>query len=183
MGQVDCKFIACMLEGSTLILIDQHAADERVRVERFLKELCLAFLDYDHEESSPVTEPASDTVELDPPVPVLLTHREAAQIVKSKETKKVFERWGVEFVGLDQVVLGREEGEEEEEEDLDVLRLWQPKRKSVRAVEDVGRDETGSGYTQVKVKSVPALLRDKVSMNYYYFVVTASLMEAMNSSL
>ena len=46
-GQVDCKFVACTLPGDStgqrepvLVLTDQHAADERVRVERFLKELC-----------------------------------------------------------------------------------------------------------------------------------------------
>jgi DNA mismatch repair protein MLH3 len=39
-GQVDCKFVACTLPGDStdegepvLVLIDQHAADERVRVE------------------------------------------------------------------------------------------------------------------------------------------------------
>ncbi|KAG8927568.1 DNA mismatch repair protein [Tulasnella sp. 417] len=51
--QVDKKFIACVVQcreestgsGSTLILIDQHAADERVRVEHFFKELASQFLD------------------------------------------------------------------------------------------------------------------------------------------
>lgn len=48
-SQVDTKFIACVLrpgEGSerVLTLVDQHAADERVRVERYLKRLCTSFL-------------------------------------------------------------------------------------------------------------------------------------------
>ena len=40
-GQVDAKFIACSLpagEGSLLVCIDQHAADERFRLERLLSE-------------------------------------------------------------------------------------------------------------------------------------------------
>lgn len=48
--------------GSTLILIDQHAADERVRVERFLKELAGQFLSgrptlSEGVERSPLPEP------------------------------------------------------------------------------------------------------------------------------
>ena len=59
LGQVDNKFVACLVAGCanidpndsgystkkpTLILVDQHAADERVRVEVFLKELCSSFV-------------------------------------------------------------------------------------------------------------------------------------------
>ena len=42
LGQVDAQFIACVLppDPGTVVLVDQHAADERVRVERFLRELC-----------------------------------------------------------------------------------------------------------------------------------------------
>jgi DNA mismatch repair protein MLH3 len=42
LSQVDDKFICCLVSHRdgrrTLVMIDQHAADERVRVERFLKE-------------------------------------------------------------------------------------------------------------------------------------------------
>ncbi|KIO30923.1 hypothetical protein M407DRAFT_20045 [Tulasnella calospora MUT 4182] len=72
--QVDKKFIACVVHsgeespgsGSTLILIDQHAADERIRVEHFFKELACQFLDgfrsdrrtsTDGVERSPLPEP------------------------------------------------------------------------------------------------------------------------------
>src|SRR4051794_37371868 len=44
LGQVDRKFIACAIRdhpgGDILLLVDQHAADERVRVEHFLREYC-----------------------------------------------------------------------------------------------------------------------------------------------
>ncbi|KAH8830346.1 hypothetical protein DL96DRAFT_1592536 [Flagelloscypha sp. PMI_526] len=59
-GQVDNKFIACMLADPTgqqnLVLVDQHAADERVRVEKYLKKLCSGFLfnvAYEGEEGMP----------------------------------------------------------------------------------------------------------------------------------
>ncbi|KAH8096693.1 hypothetical protein BXZ70DRAFT_895863 [Cristinia sonorae] len=150
-GQVDRKFIACVLErypdgdddengkSSTLFLIDQHAADERVRVERFMKELCLAFL---RNGTGAKRDDDDVTERLEPPVPVLLTRGETLRIVQSEETRDVFRRWGVEFVGLDKIALG-ETGEEEEEEELD----------------------ENCGYTQVMVKSVPRLLRDKLLMN------------------
>jgi DNA mismatch repair ATPase MutL len=40
-GQVDEKFIACKLvykEDTLLVMIDQHAADERIKLERYLKQ-------------------------------------------------------------------------------------------------------------------------------------------------
>src|SRR5947207_10293245 len=51
-GQLDDKFIACKLpcmlnidqdieeKRNILVLVDQHAADERVRIEMLLKEFC-----------------------------------------------------------------------------------------------------------------------------------------------
>lgn len=198
-GQVDRKFIACVVESSgrrpseageedkvktsTLILIDQHAADERVRVERFLKELCLYFLrsavgpgtDLPPSQSRQPGGPEEDfdvVEELDTPVPVLLTHAEAARIVRSEETRKVLERWGVGFVGLDEVVLRGEGGGYDSvggdaiaEEVPDVLKIWKgggTKKKQA----DMEKEKKGSGYTQVMVKTIPSLLRDKVRSNF-----------------
>ncbi|KAJ7050470.1 hypothetical protein C8F01DRAFT_1092311 [Mycena amicta] len=42
---VDCKFIVCLI-NNTLVLIDQHAADERVLVEQFLKQLWDLYLGF-----------------------------------------------------------------------------------------------------------------------------------------
>ncbi|OBZ76731.1 DNA mismatch repair protein Mlh3 [Grifola frondosa] len=42
LGQADRKFIACVM-GGAVVLVDQHAADERIRVERFLDALCHGF--------------------------------------------------------------------------------------------------------------------------------------------
>ena len=104
LGQVDRKFIACLMDfrsnsdtstcgesilssaSRTLVLVDQHAADERIRVERFLKELCLGFIDS-----------TGDGVEkriLNPPVPVLLSSSELDKFRNSIGTKLAFQRWG-----------------------------------------------------------------------------------------
>ncbi|KAG1752530.1 uncharacterized protein EDB91DRAFT_1216091 [Suillus paluster] len=112
-NQVDRKFIACLVDldysahqengksldkcpagGSTLILIDQHAADERVRVERFLREICSGFLR--HCEGTG----GVDVLELSPAVPILLTRHEALRLASVDEVRSAFDRWGVRFEGL-----------------------------------------------------------------------------------
>lgn len=111
-NQVDRKFISCLVDldhsthresdillekhpaGSTLILIDQHAADERVRVECFLKEICSGFLR--HCEGSGGVE----VLELSPAVPILLTRHEVSRLVSVEEVQSAFARWGVRFEGL-----------------------------------------------------------------------------------
>ncbi|KAI9574792.1 hypothetical protein HD554DRAFT_2050106 [Boletus coccyginus] len=118
-SQVDCKFIACVVgpdhddpsgaakdneasedelptDGKILILIDQHAADERVRVERFLKAICRGFLG--HQEGSGGVE----TMQLSPPVPVLLTRHEASRLTGLLNFQKAFESWGFRFSGLEE---------------------------------------------------------------------------------
>ncbi|KIJ37395.1 hypothetical protein M422DRAFT_177918 [Sphaerobolus stellatus SS14] len=90
-GQVDSKYVSCLVptsksEGKVLVLVDQHAADERVRVERFLKELCQGFL-VDNVE----------TLEMKPAVPVLLTALEARTLTESERCREAFARWGFRF--------------------------------------------------------------------------------------
>ncbi|KAM5535475.1 hypothetical protein V8D89_010812, partial [Ganoderma adspersum] len=118
LGQVDRKFIACVmhptvdaedlrsetgpLHGSgVLVLIDQHAADERVQVERFFRELCEGFLS--HRPLSSTTESRQDGIggggvcirKLNPPVNILLTRPEAERIAGSHNAREAFSRWGV----------------------------------------------------------------------------------------
>ncbi|KAL5487622.1 MLH3 [Sanghuangporus weigelae] len=106
LGQIDCKFIACLLDTPsatntsedweekgqlrTLVLVDQHAADERVRVERLLKSLCLGYLDRDGV--------GVERRMLDPPVPVLLTTFERNRLMRSTTIKKTFRDWGFSIV-------------------------------------------------------------------------------------
>ncbi|CUA69383.1 DNA mismatch repair protein MLH3 [Rhizoctonia solani] len=66
-----------------LVLIDQHAADERVRVERYLKKICIGFI--------------QDTVEVfqfDSPSKILLARREA-EILTRPDSLNALSRWGL----------------------------------------------------------------------------------------
>lgn len=126
LGQVDRKFIVCVFHtgstdietddaevdvaedtyghadrGGTLVLIDQHAADERIRVERFLRGLCEGFLNGEAAEVRP----------LEPGVHVLLAHREAERISDDEDVRIAFKRWGFLFQEKGQREDGRNQGD------------------------------------------------------------------------
>ncbi|CAG8487786.1 23819_t:CDS:10 [Dentiscutata erythropus] len=110
-GQVDDKFVACKLPYSRaigpdlqdgtqqiLVLVDQHAADERVRVEMLMKEFC----DFKNKErmqnmNDNEVHPISslvETVQINPPNKIVLTEREI-RVVKRFEAN--FNSWGIFF--------------------------------------------------------------------------------------
>jgi len=113
-NQVDRKFIACRIPVDTdttsksklparevqskslLVLIDQHAADERVRVEFLLKELFLGFL-HSQDQTDANYARGIRIRELNPPRPVLLTQHEALTIKQSQEAREMLRQWGVGF--------------------------------------------------------------------------------------
>jgi len=150
-GQVDRKFIACTIaksisgnnaklknnnvnpSTSTLVLIDQHAADERVRVEGFLKELCLGFLSTSDKHIGAVCDIRVRS--LAPPKPVLLTTQELRFLDESSEAQELFRSWGVRFARFP--VLGTT-GDH-----------------STNGVDDLG-------MKQVLVETIPDVLSDKV---------------------
>ncbi|ELU45632.1 histidine kinase-, DNA gyrase b-, and HSP90-like ATPase domain-containing protein [Rhizoctonia solani AG-1 IA] len=87
-AQVDAKFVACIFRVTStseriLVLVDQHAADERVRVERYLKGLCIGFI-----------RDKVDITQLKPPVKILLTRKEA-NILTRPDTLNALSRWGL----------------------------------------------------------------------------------------
>ncbi|PVF96474.1 hypothetical protein CPB86DRAFT_807713 [Serendipita vermifera] len=113
-GQVDHKFIACVVKGDhaneeILLLIDQHAADERIRVERFLKQLCKsASL---KARRQPFTQPGDSdlgTTHLSPHIAVLLT-KEDVDLLRTDEVKQALEVWGLRFD--EDSIINNEEGE------------------------------------------------------------------------
>ena len=167
LGQVDRKFIACVINPrlgpepsrtrgrsddddapneESLVLIDQHAAHERVRVEMLMETLCCGGLkasqdDNGHQDVGPTPGPKRRTLE--PPVMILLTKHEAERLSDSSPLQAAFATWGLDFIGLE-AMAQREE----------CTGLF---------ARVVGVDEGGSGYAQVSVKSVPEVVADKVS--------------------
>lgn len=144
-SQVDRKFIACLLgdhsdRGHALALIDQHAADERVRVECFLKELCLGFLHDQGEVES--TKNQVQIRELLPPIPVLLTLREAQQLKGSQSIQAAFGHWGFRFVDLSSAKCLDSETDKLNDGDNNLV------------------------YTQVLVQGIPEVVGDKVCANF-----------------
>jgi DNA mismatch repair protein MLH3 len=121
LGQVDKKFVVCLMNdfgtsdssscltspSTSLVLIDQHAADERIRVERYLKDLCVGFIGHG------TLEGGVKEVILDQTLPLLLTRHEALMLKRSSDIQDAFARWGVRFDLLDTIedgMFAEEEG-------------------------------------------------------------------------
>ncbi len=160
-GQVDQKFIACLIshadagdpmsqephhspakesaapEPSTLVFIDQHAADERVRVEGFLKELCLGFLE---SYNSANNGGGVKLTIMTPPKPVLVTWHELRVLKESIEVQEAFRNWGIRFT---------------------------TSSAPDPITEDSLTDVDNNGHGQILVESVPEVISDKVMLCYY----------------
>lgn len=110
-GQVDRKFIACLIthgDGkslahsassphtrTSLVVIDQHAADERIRVELFLRELCFGYLQ--NRDPGGKAEDGIQMREIKPPIPILLTRDEGTRLRRTPLVVEAFRHWGFHF--------------------------------------------------------------------------------------
>jgi DNA mismatch repair protein MLH3 len=97
-GQADGKFVACVLrdlpgQDPVLVLIDQHAADERVRVEKLLEEYCGSAL---VRNALSIDSEFDFMTHLDTPLKILLTTEEAS-LLQRTDVVEEFARWGIEF--------------------------------------------------------------------------------------
>lgn len=91
LGQIDRKFIACVLPATSnganppsLVIVDQHAADERVLLEDVLSELCNGFIRNNVE-----------TFDLAKSRRIVLLNREETDSLRKDGILRMFERWGV----------------------------------------------------------------------------------------
>lgn len=92
LGQMDAKFICAIIPSDsptsdpTIVMIDQHAADERVSVEAILQDLCEGFM----ADSIPITELAE-------PLPAIILSRQEVTLLVQPGINDIFMRWGVEL--------------------------------------------------------------------------------------
>lgn len=97
-NQVDLKFILCLVpsetSGSTLVVVDQHAADERVQLEKWW----IDFFGNEHLGNTQFTEKKPqdriEVVDLLSPLSVVLTRRE---ITLLQRFNPIFEQWGIKI--------------------------------------------------------------------------------------
>ncbi|KAF8309586.1 hypothetical protein DL93DRAFT_2099954 [Clavulina sp. PMI_390] len=107
LGQVDSKYIACVIHrlqsvhpsrSALIVLIDQHAADERIRVEQFLRDLCIGFLRNNISRCPPSQpnlshlESTSSTLGV-----IILLSTTEAKLLCALPTRSIFDRWGFTF--------------------------------------------------------------------------------------
>lgn len=147
-AQVDRKFLLVRIPSvpstsigaggrgaDTLVMIDQHAASERVRVERFLRELAPESPSSDQDEE-PVT-PAVKVWKFDPPAPVVVSCSEATTM---EENLDEFLRWGIGIRFGMSIEGGRR----------------------VVAIAEV--EEEGKDYVQVYLTSVPLVVAERLKV-------------------
>ena len=162
-NQVDNKFIACRItkrnylnvsvddggrepypDSPILVLVDQHAADERVRVERFLKDLCLGFLHSQDQTDDNLPSKYVFSRALAPSRPVLLTLHEALTISQSQVVQESFRKWGVRFTELSKTISGSD---------------------------GTSESVSNTGYLQLYVSAIPEVVGDKVRRQFFVYTV------------
>lgn len=170
-NQVDNKFIACRItklnylkvsvddrgrepypDSPILVLVDQHAADERVRVERLLKDLCLGFLHSQDQTDDNLASKYVFSRALAPSRPVLLTQHEALTISQSQVVQESFRKWGVRFTELSKTISGSD---------------------------DASESVSNIGYLQLYVGAIPEVVGDKVRPRQFLLFILSIFVDSI----
>lgn len=170
--QVDGKFIACIIDDRSsvdsgdhrelglpfkrsLVLIDQHAADERIRVERFLEPLCLGYMNDSAQTRSLVPEKA-----------ILLTSYETTRLADNANLRHFLARWGFGISRLAQ---------EDEARENDYAQVW------ISRVPDVVGDKVSQNFFPPYVQSA-SLLPFLLEMLSSFLVAVISFTNTIDAS-
>ncbi|KAJ2183109.1 hypothetical protein EV181_004919, partial [Coemansia sp. RSA 532] len=94
-GQADDKYIMCICDN-WLVAIDQHAADERIRLERFFNELSTTLQSLSQISEDHVLSRVDGVSVLVPPAAVVLNNHEYHIIKKSTSRLR---QLGIELAG------------------------------------------------------------------------------------
>jgi len=155
-GQLDLKFLIVIMydrscanpdqEDALIVAFDQHAVHERIRIERFLREVCSGNanvkelkLRTDHQEEPACTQRGHHHDE-DKYVPILVNRIEFDGFSKFK---KVFTRWGFIYE----------------------LTLKRGSKPIDQSPEDGNDDSEENGFQKIFMRAVPELIWQRVQCN------------------
>ncbi|ORE05686.1 hypothetical protein BCV72DRAFT_229375 [Rhizopus microsporus var. microsporus] len=82
LGQVDCKFIAIKLDDKSILMMDQHAADERIKLESMMKSDIIS----------------RKTVVLEPYIPFDLNSAAEYEMMTNDRILEYLKIWGIHLV-------------------------------------------------------------------------------------
>jgi DNA mismatch repair protein MLH3 len=140
LGQVDKKYIAIkLLHNNNLIMIDQHAADERIKLEVMLKNI-------------------TSIAMLEPPITIDLDSASEFQLVTSERISKYLKIWGIHITTtMMNRVINRHT--EQEEAILSQSRYFNTEETS-------SHFENDSSKNRVYVTRLPNLIVDRCIVNH-----------------
>lgn len=163
-AQVDKKYILLRMHGlaspsrtepELLVILDQHAADERVRVERLFRELC-----------------TNATEDIKTPLSFVVSARDRGLL---KRYEKEWERWGVRYTVLDEqrtvtvvalpaVARDRCESPADRGIVVEMLRrgVYEFEERGTTTMAETDEDDTGGGWVHL-LSRIPTALVEMIN--------------------